>query len=113
MKTIKEKAKEFCNKCRKSQPYCPCTLKERHNCLIYDAYYHGAIEQWQKDNKQLCEMVLDNQQALIDKACEFWHKALVDDKDPYKSMWLALIEKFRKEMTTVPCDSSQVEKKGE
>ena len=71
MKTIKERVQGFCKRCRTTQPYCPCTPKEQQNCLIYDAYIKGATEQQELDNKQLCEMVLDNQNAIIDKACEW------------------------------------------
>lgn len=68
MTTIEERVQGFCKRCRNSQPYCPCTPKEQQNCLIYDAYIQGATEQQELDNKQLCEMVLDNQNAMVDIA---------------------------------------------
>ena len=52
---------------------------------------------------------------VVDKACEWLREnayfsvndntGSLDEQD--------LVERFRKYMTTVPCDSSQVEKKGE
>lgn len=52
---------------------------------------------------------------VVDKACEWLREnAYLSVNDNTGSLdEQDLVERFRKEMTTVPCDSSQVEKKGE
>lgn len=59
MKTIDERAREasYAN-------------LDRLSPAFEEGYIKGATEQQAIDNEQLCEMVLDNQEALIDKACE-------------------------------------------
>lgn len=55
MKTIKARARAYAQ-------------TRNQNTYAYDGYLKGAIEQQAIDNVQLCEMILDNQDAVIDIA---------------------------------------------
>lgn len=71
MKTIDERANAYCENCRNRHEFCRATEEDKDNCLIYSAYIAGCGEQRLLDDEQLCEMILDNQNAIIDKACEW------------------------------------------
>lgn len=65
------------------------TIEERARQASYDeldrlspafeeGYIKGATEQQAIDNEQLCKMVLDNQNAIIDKTCKFIYSEVVE-----------------------------------
>lgn len=71
-----------------------------------DAYIKGATEQMKLDSKQLCEMIFDNRESLIDEACE-WIKNYNNEHLPYTDLdcdgrcyvdMVKLAEEFRKAM---------------
>lgn len=86
------------------------TIKERANELsIIDD------DGWLVQDPNIEAACITIANEVIDKACEWLREnayfsvncntGSLDEQD--------LVERFRKDMTTVPCDSSQVEKKGE
>ena len=89
MKTIEERAREasYAN-------------LDRLSPAFEVGYIKGATEQQVIDIDKACEWLRENAYFSVND-----NTGSLDEQD--------LVERFRKEMTTVPCDSSQVEKKGE
>lgn len=93
MKTIEERAREYLYLVFNTEVQGAFIVSNANDALkraayggmVEDAYIKGATEQRELDNKQLRKMVLDIQNAIIDKACE-WIENYDNEQLPYTDL---------------------------